>query len=59
MTALVVYGIGGILFLALAVATWAYAVSTRRRVSCGSCGELVRMEHDRVRHCPSCGALLT
>jgi hypothetical protein len=59
MMALVVYGIGGILFLAIAIATYSYAVSTRRRVSCGSCGELVRMEHDRVRHCPSCGAPLT
>ena len=58
MMALLVYGIGGILFLAIAIATYSYAVSTRRRTTCGSCGELVKMEHDGIHHCPSCGAPL-
>jgi Zn finger protein HypA/HybF involved in hydrogenase expression len=42
----------------IAVATFAYAVSTRRQVVCRSCGERIRMEHDRVHQCPSCGAPL-
>jgi uncharacterized CHY-type Zn-finger protein len=56
MIALVVYGIGGILFLA--IATYRYAVSTRCRVRCGGCGELVRMEYEGFLHCPSCEAPL-
>ncbi|MCI1710815.1 MAG: hypothetical protein LKM32_02700 [Chiayiivirga sp.] len=46
-----------LLFLA-GVAVYLLARSSRRRSTCASCGEVVRMEHDRVRHCPSCGALL-
>jgi anaerobic ribonucleoside-triphosphate reductase len=42
----------------IAVATYIYAVSTRRHAVCRSCGEHVRMEHDAVHHCPSCGAPL-
>lgn len=53
------YTVGGVLFLLLAIATYAYAVSTRKRVLCPSCAEPVQMEHDRVRHCPSCGASLS
>lgn len=43
---------------ALGVAAYLYARSTRHRAVCRSCGEVVRMEHDRVEHCPSCGATL-
>lgn len=59
MIVLFVYGGAAILFLALCVITYMYAVSTRRQVVCSSCGETVKMEHDRVQHCPSCGAPLT
>ncbi len=44
--------------LVLAVVTYYYAVSTRRRVTCRSCGERVQTEHDSIDHCPSCGAPL-
>lgn len=46
------------LVLAAAVITYMYAVSTRRRVTCRSCGERVQTEHDTVQNCPSCGAPL-
>lgn len=59
MAVLLIYGLGGLLVLGVAVATYAYAQSTRRRAQCSNCGEVVKMEHDRVRHCPSCGALLS
>lgn len=42
----------------LAIAAWLYARSTRHRTVCPSCGEEVRMEHDRVQLCPSCGGPL-
>lgn len=48
-----------VLLAALGVAAYLYARSTRVRVVCRSCGEVVRMEHDRVQHCPSCGASLS
>jgi len=44
--------------LLVAIGTYMYAMSTRKRATCGSCGEVVQMEHDRVRNCPSCGAPL-
>jgi rRNA maturation endonuclease Nob1 len=47
-----------LLVLAAAVVAYLYARSTRRRTVCSSCGEVVRMEHDQVHHCPSCGAPL-
>ncbi len=43
----------------IAVATYVYAVSTRRQTTCRSCGERVRTEHDSVQSCPSCGAPLS
>ena len=43
----------------LAIGTYVYATSTRRRTTCRSCGERVQMEHDRVQNCPSCGAPLS
>jgi Zn finger protein HypA/HybF involved in hydrogenase expression len=42
----------------IAVGAYLYAVSTRRRVTCRSCGEAIQMEHDTVQNCPSCGAPL-
>lgn len=59
MNVIAVYAVVGLLFLAACVAFYVYAVSTRRSTRCASCGELVRMEHDRISHCPSCGALLS
>lgn len=47
------------LVLLVAVGTYLYAVSTRKRMTCASCGETIKMEHDTVRSCPSCGAPLT
>lgn len=44
--------------IALGVVAYLYARSTRHRAVCSSCGEVVRMEHDRVQFCPSCGAPL-
>lgn len=58
MSVLAIYAIGGVLTLVLAAVFYSYAVSTRRSVRCSSCGERVDMEHDRVRHCPSCGGPL-
>lgn len=52
------YGLGSIGFVILAVVLYLYAMSTRRKVICRSCGEVIRMEHDRVRTCPSCGSEL-
>jgi len=46
------------LVLIVAIGTYMYAMSTRRRATCRSCGERVQMEHDTVRNCPSCGAPL-
>jgi anaerobic ribonucleoside-triphosphate reductase len=54
MSMIVVY----LLLIAIGVGAYFYARSTRRRSVCASCGEVVRMEHDTVEHCPSCGALL-
>jgi ribosomal protein S27AE len=45
-------------FIALAIGTYLYAVSTRRRITCNACGEIIKTEHDSVQHCPSCGATL-
>lgn len=52
------YAVLGVVGLLIAIVAYSYAVSTRRRVVCASCGEAVQMEHDRIRHCPSCGAEL-
>lgn len=46
------------LALVVCVAAYMYAVSTRRRLTCRSCGERVQTEHDTVASCPSCGAPL-
>jgi rubrerythrin len=54
MMTLTFYG----LVLAAAVAAYLYARSTRQRRVCRSCGEVIRMEHDVVEACPSCGAPL-
>ena len=54
MTSLMFY----LLLIGAAIAAYLYARSTRRRTVCSSCGEVVRMEHDAVQHCPSCGAPL-
>lgn len=59
MTIFWFYAVVGTVGLVLAVLLYARALASRRRVVCASCGETVRMEHDRVRHCPSCGAQLT
>jgi hypothetical protein len=59
MSVLLLYAFVGALILAPCLLVYMYAVSTRRRVLCRSCGETVKMEHDRVHHCPSCGAHLT
>jgi rubrerythrin len=48
-----------LLLAVLGVIAYLYARSTRRRAICRSCGEVVRMEHDRVESCPSCGAPLS
>lgn len=58
MIALLIYGVGGVLFLLVAVLVYNHAVSTRKRVICPSCSEPVQMEHDRISCCPSCGASL-
>ncbi len=58
MAALLVYLLMGIGLLLLCVITYSYARSTRKQVRCTGCGEVVRMEHDRVSNCPSCGATL-
>ncbi|HET7843882.1 MAG TPA: hypothetical protein VFL14_07010 [Xanthomonadales bacterium] len=44
--------------LVVAIVAYLYAMSTRRRATCRSCGERVQMEHDTVTNCPSCGAPL-
>ena len=44
--------------IAVGVLAYLYARSTRRRAVCSSCGEVIRMEHDQVQNCPSCGAPL-
>jgi predicted amidophosphoribosyltransferase len=59
MNVLLIYVVGGALFLILAVVFYMHAVSTRKQVICPSCQERVRMEHDRIVHCPSCGASLS
>jgi len=59
MNVLWIYAVGGALFLVFAVVFYMHAVSTRKRVICASCHETVRMEHDRIAHCPSCGAALS
>ncbi|HRQ66408.1 MAG TPA: hypothetical protein PKZ76_16350 [Xanthomonadaceae bacterium] len=58
MIVLAFYALIGLVTLGLCALVYAYAVSTRKRVLCRSCGEPVKMEHDRVRNCPSCGANL-
>jgi len=55
---IIVYALMGLGLLALCVVTYSYAHSTRKQTRCGGCGEVVRMEHDRVSNCPSCGAAL-
>ena len=47
-----------VFLVAVGVVAYLYARSTRSRSVCRSCGEVVRMEHDQVQHCPSCGAPL-
>jgi predicted amidophosphoribosyltransferase len=59
MNVLWFYAVGGALFLIVALVVYSYALSTRKRVICPSCSEPVRMEHDRIQHCPSCGASLS
>lgn len=54
MVSLIVY----LVLILVGIAAYLYARSTRRRAVCGSCGEVVRMEHDTVQLCPSCGAPL-
>lgn len=44
--------------LVVAIATYYYAVSTRRQMTCRSCGERIQTEHDTIHNCPSCGAPL-
>ena len=58
MAVLLTYGLMSVALLLLCVVTYSYARSTRKQVRCTGCGEVVRMEHDRVSNCPSCGASL-
>lgn len=58
MAPILVHVVFWTLALVVCVAAYMYAVSTRRRITCRSCGERVQMEHDTVASCPSCGAPL-
>lgn len=58
MLVLVVYIVGGLIFIALAVAMYMFSVQSRKSYHCPSCGETQRVEHMGAHHCNMCGTPL-
>ena len=55
---ILIYGIGGLLVIGLAVVVYLFAVGSRKSYSCPQCGERVRTEYLEARRCGHCGAEL-
>ncbi len=54
----IVYGGIGVVVVLLSVVTYLFAVSSRKRYRCPSCGERIRTEYLDAAHCNMCGAPL-
>ncbi len=53
---LLVYGVGGVLVVALGLLFYLRSVSSRKRYCCPQCGEQISVELMQAGHCSTCGA---